>query len=97
MKAAVVTNGGEGGKLAKEICDALGLKHVQAIDIHMAVNEIFTVTAKFYLEIDGIRQFPAILRKFELIAVIDKKDLEDTTVMGDEVASFCMKERAVPE
>ncbi|HUU40865.1 MAG TPA: hypothetical protein VMW42_07990 [Desulfatiglandales bacterium] len=61
--------GSEAGKLAKEICDALGLKHVQRLDIHMAHDEIFTVTAKFYPEIDGMRQLPAIMKKFRLIEI----------------------------
>ena len=54
-------------RLAKEICDALGLKHVRKLDIHLACDEIMTATAEFYPEVDGVKQFPAILKKFELV------------------------------
>lgn len=69
---AVVTGKSEGGMLAKEICDAFGLKHVRRLDFHMAHNEIFTVTAEFYPEIDGVRQAVPILKKFELVPIKDE-------------------------
>ena len=53
--------------LAKEICDVLGLKHVRKLDIHMAYDEIITVTAEFFPEVDGVKQFIPILKKFELV------------------------------
>ena len=63
--ASPASNPGE--KIAKEICDALGLKHVKTLDIHLAHNECFTVTAEFYPEIDGIKQISAILKKYNLV------------------------------
>lgn len=72
---------GARGKLEKEICDALGLKHVQKLDLHFEVGHVATVEARFYPEVDGVKQFPAILRKFELVP---KPDMEDTTEFGDD-------------
>ena len=63
-----------GQKIAKEICDVLGLKHVIILDIHLAVNEMMAVTATFYPEIDGIIQLPAILKKFELVPIVEKDE-----------------------
>ena len=72
MKAEIVTNGGEGGRLAKELCDALGLKHVRNLIIQMPRNGLFTVTAEFYPEIDGVKQMTTILKKFRLEEIKDK-------------------------
>lgn len=88
---AVVNGCSEGGKIAREICDALGLKNVRDLKIHFPLRGCFTVEAEFYPEIDGVRQFPAILRKFDLVPRIET---EETTVMGDTVASFRLKETA---
>ncbi len=60
--------------LAKKICDALGLKHVRKLDIHFEKNKIATVEAVFALEIDGVMQFPAILKRFNLIEIEEKKE-----------------------
>jgi len=65
-------------KICKEICDALGLKHVKKLDIHMAVDKIVTGEAVFYPEVDGVRQIVPILRKFELIP---KSDVELEPIM----------------
>ena len=69
MNNLVACSGRNGEKLAIEICDALGLKHVKRLDIHIAKNEIFTVVAEIYPEIDGVKQLPAILKKFELVPI----------------------------
>lgn len=53
-------------KLGAEISEALGLKNVQALDLHVAIGEIVTVTVKYYPEVDGVMQFPAILKQYEL-------------------------------
>lgn len=60
-------------KICREICEALGIKHGKKLDIHMAADSIMTVTAEFYPEIDGVRQFPSILEEY---VVITKKELE---------------------
>jgi len=39
----------------KEICTALGLKHVNSFTLKASANSIVTVEAEFYPEIDGIQ------------------------------------------
>lgn len=84
----IAANGGEGGLLAKEICDVLGLKHVRDLKIHMSSKGPFTVTAEMYMDIDGSKQLPAILQKFELKPIVN---LENTTVLGQEIETFSFK------
>ena len=55
-------------KICKDIADALGIKHCKALDIHFGTGDVATVRAEYYPEIDGVRQFPAILIEFNLIA-----------------------------
>lgn len=56
-----------GHNLGKEIADALGIKHCRKLDIRMRMDEIVTVEAEFFPEIDGIKQLVPILKKFELV------------------------------
>lgn len=49
------------------ICDALGLKNVVEFNLRMAVNEVVTVNVRYFPEIDGLRQLPAILAEYELV------------------------------
>jgi len=72
-------------KLCVDICKSLGLKNVKKFDLHMAVDEIVTVTVEFYPEVDGVLQLPAILKKFELIEKIDSEKIEETTSIGDKI------------
>ena len=53
-------------KLGKDICDALGLKHVRQLQIIFPVDGMVTLYVEMYPEIDGVKQFPAIFKKFEL-------------------------------
>lgn len=63
---------------AKEICDVLGLKHCSKLDIRFEVGGLATVDARFIPEIDGVKQFPAILKKFKLIPIEEcKKKISD--------------------
>ena len=80
--------------VCKEICDALGLKHVLKLDFHMEVNSIVTVEAKVYPEVDGVRQLIPILKKCKLVTLSEeeipisqKDDLVNTTELGDEFES----------
>jgi len=57
---------GSKDKLGSDLCNALGLKHVRSLDIHIGVNSLVTVTTEFYPEIDDLKQFPAILNKYKL-------------------------------
>lgn len=52
--------------VGKEIADALGIKNARRIDVHLEKGKPITVTAEFYPEVDGIKQVPAILKKFAL-------------------------------
>jgi len=54
-------------KVAKEICDALGLKHVRKLDIHMEMGSMFTIEAEMFMEVDDAVQLPAIFKRFELV------------------------------
>jgi hypothetical protein len=54
-------------KLCKEICDALGLRHVKQLDLHMSTNEIMTITVEMYPEVNGVMQLPSIFKKFNLV------------------------------
>lgn len=65
-----------GDKIGKEIADGLGLKHVRRLDIHIACHEVVTVTAEFYLEIDGVKQLVPILKRYELV---EKKETKEAT------------------
>lgn len=61
MKVTTANN-----KVAAEFCEALGLKHVVSLDIHLALDEIMTVTAQFYPEEDGVKQMIPVFKKFRL-------------------------------
>ena len=66
-----------GPQIGKEIANALGIKHCRKLDIHMRMNELVTVEAEFFPEIDGIKQLVPILKRFELI---EKKPLKDIAI-----------------
>ncbi|GAG97002.1 unnamed protein product [marine sediment metagenome] len=53
--------------VCKEIADALGIKHCRKLDIRMRWDEIITIEAEFYPEIDGVKQLVPILKKFRLV------------------------------
>ena len=74
--------------ICKEICDSLGLKHVRRLDLHMAFDEIVTVTVEYYPEIYGIKQLPAILKRFELVEIPDPEKIKETTTIGDEIRTY---------
>ena len=60
-------------KVCKEISDALGLKNVRKLDLHMACGEVVTITAEFFPEVDGVKQLPAILKTYELHEVVQEE------------------------
>lgn len=84
-----IAGGIEGEVYAKEICDALGLKHVKRLVITMGHEEVFTVEAEMYMEIDGVKQLPAIIKHFELVP---KVEIEDVSAMGDTTDHYQTKE-----
>jgi len=54
------------GKLAQEICAALGLKNVKRLDLHFSVDALVTAEAVFYPEDEDGQRLPAILRHYVL-------------------------------
>jgi len=74
--------------ICKDICDALGLKNVRKLNLKMSVGEIVTIDVEMYPEIDGVRQLPAILKRFELIEKIDSVKLANTIVIGGKIETY---------
>lgn len=60
----------------KEIAEALGIKHCKKLDIRMRLDEIVTVEAKFYPEIDGVKQLEPIFKKYELVERTEEYGLD---------------------
>ena len=75
-------------KLGKEIADALGLKNARSIDIHIDCNSIATVKAECYIEVDGARRFPALLKNYELTEKESENEYGDVTRLGDDIKSY---------
>jgi hypothetical protein len=53
--------------VCKEIVDALGLKNVRSLEIKMGSERLVSVDVTYFPEIDGVKQFPAILAKYKLV------------------------------
>lgn len=51
-------------KFAADICDALGLKHVNCLTIHIPADDVITVDAKIYVEENG--RLDLVLRHYKL-------------------------------
>lgn len=75
-------------KIAYEICKALGIEHAKSLDIHMAVGEMVTCTVTFNADSKDMEKLPGLLKKFELVPIVD---IDDTTTLGQEIASFDFK------
>jgi hypothetical protein len=52
--------------LAKEICDALGLKNVKKLDLHFSVDAVATAEVEFYPDSDDLKKLPAIAKRYVL-------------------------------
>lgn len=63
----------ESSRLGRQICEALGLKSgsIRQINIHVAVNELITVTVEYFPEKKNLELLPAILEKYELVKLED--------------------------
>ena len=71
-------------KVYKDLCDALGLKNVEMLKLHFSAHGIVRVVAKFYPELNGVRQFPAILKKYELHEISeDNHDITTNSISTD--------------
>jgi hypothetical protein len=55
------------GKVAEELCNALGLKHVRSLDIRLAVGEIGMAVVRYYLTEDDVTAMIPIMKKYELV------------------------------
>lgn len=53
-------------EVEKAICDALGLKDVLKLDIHLEVKHIATLEVTRYITVDELTKLAPILQKFEL-------------------------------
>jgi len=81
-------------KLGKAITEALGLKHCTALDIHIAYDELITVTAKVYPDEDGIKQFPLIFQEYELVPKGEPRECPTAipiTCIGEGIESYEFK------
>ena len=81
-------------KLGGDICKVLGLQHCTSLDIHIAKDEIVTVTAKFYPDKDGMKQLPLMFQAFELVAISEPKECPtavDTTCIGEDIENYDFK------
>ena len=59
-------------KIASEICKALGIENATSLDIHMAANEVVTVTATFNAQHTDMEKIPLLLKKFKLVPIENK-------------------------
>jgi hypothetical protein len=53
--------------VCKEVCDALGLKNVRKLDLHMSVDDVVIVKVEYYPEINDIEKLVPILKKYQLV------------------------------
>ena len=78
----------------KEILDALGLKNVTKFEMKMEVNSIVAVNVTYFPEEDGLKQFPAILTKYELIDKREAEQLrEDSSELTRRIARAVFEEK----
>jgi len=79
-------------KFCQEICEALGLKHVRKLDLHMAFDEIVTVTIQFYPEEEGVKKLVPVLKKYNLI-----ETKEEALNSKEQAPSTSLEERWLAE
>lgn len=54
-------------KICLEIVEAFGIKHCRSLQINMRFDEIVTIKAEFFPEINGIKQLLPIFEEYELV------------------------------
>jgi hypothetical protein len=69
-------------KMIGEICDALGLKHCNYLNINFEKNSFARVTARFTPEVDGVKQMQSVLKDFHLVP-IKEENVGVTMPMSD--------------
>jgi len=60
-------------QIAGDICDALGLKNIISMDIHMEVDKDITITTLQYVDKVELCNFETAIRKYK-IALIEEDD-----------------------
>ena len=77
--------------LCLELCTALGLKEVKSLDLHMAVGDIVTAKAEFYVIDKQLEKIVHILKDYYLCEkrtkVADNESIEKT-IIGDGIRTF---------
>lgn len=53
-------------ELEKELCDALGLKGVQKLDLHFEVGSFATAEVKMFLDDDQLKRIVSVVKKYNL-------------------------------
>jgi hypothetical protein len=69
----------------KEMLDALGLEHVTAFEIKFETKSLVAVNVTLFPTIDGLKQFPAILKKYKLVP---RDEVVDVSTLGTECEVF---------
>ncbi len=73
--------------IGKEICEALGLKNVIDLDISVHLNEIASVTVKYYPSEDDLKKVIPVLQKHYLVPVGEALPV-DITVIGNKYRNY---------
>ncbi len=53
-------------ELEKELCDALGLKKVQKLDLHFSVGSFATAEVKMHLDDEQLKKIVSVVKKYNL-------------------------------
>ncbi len=53
-------------ELEKELCDALGLKKVQKLDLHFSVDSFATAEVKMHLDDEQLKKIVSVVKKYNL-------------------------------
>jgi len=80
-------------ELCREICEALGLKYVRKLDIHIELGEIVSCVAEFFPVEDGVKQLIPILQKFSLCVDGEPvKDIYEKVPIGSKIDTSTLGE-----
>lgn len=63
-------------RICAEIAKSLGIKHCRWLQIDMHVDEVVTVKAEFFPEVDEIMQVDTIFKQYEL-ELVEKEETKD--------------------
>jgi hypothetical protein len=54
-------------KICSDICEALGLKRCRRLELVMAVDNVVTVKAEFYVETEAMERIAVALKEYHLV------------------------------